>query len=86
MRFSIIASMIVVIAAITATTEAAGRQCENYAPGCNACVCNVWSDTKACCTTDFNGGNGNCEGIKTGNTGSFQSCCNKKSGFGRCCR
>ncbi|KAF9584376.1 hypothetical protein BGW38_006689 [Lunasporangiospora selenospora] len=83
MRFSIVASMLVALALASAAVEAA-RECDNYSPGCKACVCHVWSDTSKCCTTEFNGGNGNCEGIKTANTGRFQACCNGKSGFSRC--
>ncbi|KAG0036470.1 hypothetical protein BGZ82_004158 [Podila clonocystis] len=81
MRISTIAALFVVLIASSAE---AGRQCENYASGCNACVCNKWADTSNCCRGEFNSGNGNCEGIKTANTGSFQACCNGKNGFGRC--
>ncbi|KAF9274888.1 hypothetical protein BGZ68_000275 [Mortierella alpina] len=82
MRFSAIA-MLVVLAAAT-VTEAGSRQCQNYASGCKACVCNEWVDTSKCCFGEFNGSNGNCEGIKQANTNKFQACCNNKGGFGRC--
>ncbi|KAF9320241.1 hypothetical protein BG003_006825 [Podila horticola] len=81
MRISIIAALFVVLVASSAE---AGRQCENYASGCKACVCNQWADTSKCCFAEFNSGNGNCEGIKAANTDRFQACCNGKNGFGRC--
>ncbi|KAG0029708.1 hypothetical protein BGZ81_003499 [Podila clonocystis] len=81
MRISTIAALFVVLIASSAEAE---RQCENNASGCNACVCHKWADTSACCGGEFNSGNGNCEGIKTANIGSFQACCNGKNGFSRC--
>ena len=82
MRFSIIASMLVIFAVASTTVQAApredARECENYASGCKACVCNQWADTSKCCYGEFNGGNGNCEGLKAANTDRFQACCNSK--------
>jgi hypothetical protein len=81
MRISAIAGLFVVLVASVAE---ASRQCDNYASGCKACVCNQWADTSDCCFGEFNSGNGNCEGIKAANTNKFQACCNGKNGFGRC--
>ncbi|KAK9711511.1 hypothetical protein K7432_007791 [Basidiobolus ranarum] len=82
MRFTYFAVLSMVIGA---SFIEAGRQCNNGSKGCKACVCNEWTETSACCNGEFNGGNGNCEGIKQGaNVNTFQACCNQMSGFGRC--